>query len=96
MAKFVSAKQANENFKYNFETWFNSMTTIEPIVPKDLQLVENEDYIFEKGELYLSCDGMLKIKIFIHIKQCNDLKDWFENCAKTKEFQTKITTKWHE
>lgn len=94
MIKFVSAKQANESFKYNFETWFKSMTTVEPIVPKDLQLVAEVDYHIEKGELYISCEGMVKIKTFIHLKQTMDLKDWFENCAKTKEFDFKITNKY--
>lgn len=79
MKRFVSAKEIQSSFRYNFETWFHSMTKIEPIVPKELQLVEGDDYVLNP-DLKLSVEGALKIKQFIHIKQCMDLKDWFENC----------------
>lgn len=86
MIKYVSAEELNSSFKYDFETWFKAMTTTEPIVPKDLKLVQTDDYVIDNGKLYLSCDGMVKIKTFIHLKQTMDLKDWFENCARYKEF----------
>jgi len=86
MIKYVSAEELNSSFKYDFETWFKAMTTTEPIVPKDLKLVQTDDYVIDNGKLYLSCEGMVKIKTFIHLKQTMDLKDWFENCARYKEF----------
>ena len=62
------------------------MTTNEPMVLKNLRLVQTDDYVIDNGKLYLSCDGMVKIKTFIHLRQTMDLKDWFENCARHKEF----------
>ena len=86
MIKYVSVKELDLSFKYNFESWFKAMTNTEPIVPKNLRLVPIDDYVIDNGKLYLSCDGMVKIKTFIHLKQTMDLKDWFENCARHKEF----------
>ena len=86
MIKYVSAEELNSSFKYDFETWFKAMTTTEPIVPKDLKLVQTDDYVIDNGKLYLSCDGMVKIKTFIDLKQTADLICWFENCARHKEF----------
>lgn len=82
--KFVSANEIQNSFRYNFGTWFNAMTSIEPIVPKELELKEGEDYIIANDDLYLSFEGAHKIKTFIHLKQSMDLKDWFENCARGK------------
>jgi len=86
MIKYVSVEELDLSFKYNFESWFKAMTNTEPIVPKNLRLVPIDDYVIDNGKLYLSCDGMVKIKTFIHLKQTMDLKDWFENCARHKEF----------
>ena len=86
MIKYVSVEELDLSFKYNFETWFKAMTTTEPLVPKRLRLVQTDDYVIDNGKLYLSYDGMVKIKTFIHLKQTMDLKDWFENCARLKEF----------
>lgn len=86
MIKYVSVEELDSSFKYNFETWFQAMTTNEPMVLKNLRLVEIDDYVIDNGKLYLSCDGMVKIKTFIHLKQTMNLKDWFENCARLKEF----------
>ena len=84
MIKYVSVEELDSSFKYDFEAWFKAMTTTEPIVPKNLRLVQTDDYVIDNGKLYLSCDGMVKIKTFIHLKQTADLKDWFENCARGK------------
>ena len=47
------------------------------IVPKNLRLVQTDDYVIDNGKLYLLCDGMVKIK-HPYLKQTVDLKDWFE------------------
>lgn len=86
MIKYVSVEELDTSFKYNFEAWFQAMTNTEPMVPKKLRLVQTDDYVIDNGKLYLSCDGMVKIKTFIHLRQTMDLKDWFENCARLKEF----------
>ncbi len=86
MIKYVSVEELDSSFKYNFEAWFNAMIANEELVLKNLRLVQTDDYVIDNGELYLSCDGMVKIKTFIHLKQTMDLKDWFENCARLKEF----------
>ena len=86
MIKYVSVEELDTSFKYNFEAWFQAMTNTEPIVPERLRLVQTDDYVIDNGKLYLSCDGMVKIKTFIHLKQTADLIGWFENCARHKEF----------
>ena len=86
MIKYVSVEELDSSFKYNFEAWFKAMTNTEPMVLKKLRLVPIDDYVIDNGKLYLSCDGMVKIKTFIHLKQTMDLKDWIENCARHKEF----------
>lgn len=91
MIKYVSVKELDLSFNYNFEEWFKAMTSIEPIVPEELELKEGEDYIIANDDLYLSFEGVHKINTFIHLKQTMDLKDWFENGAtgKSLTFGTK-------